>query len=176
MELAIPAPFDPTLAEQARAGDRRAFAALHARFAPMVHAVLLAKVPPQEADDLVQDVFLLALRKIGSLRDAGALGPWLCTLARNRAADFWRRGARDAELPEQIEAPGRDHAEAREALEAVKELPEAYRETLLMRLVEGMTGPEIAAATGLTPGSVRVNLHRGLKLLRHRLGLDEEER
>jgi RNA polymerase sigma-70 factor, ECF subfamily len=48
-------------------------------------------------------------------------------------------------------------------------LPEAYRETLMMRLVEGMTGPEIAARTGLTPDSVRVNLHRGMKLLRDAL-------
>jgi RNA polymerase sigma-70 factor, ECF subfamily len=45
-------------------------------------------------------------------------------------------------------------------------LPECYRETLTLRLVEGMTGPEIAAQTGLTPDSVRVNLCRGMKLLR----------
>ena len=51
----------------------------------------------------------------------------------------------------------------------MKSLPSAYRETLLMRLVEGMTGPEIAEATGLTPGSVRVNLHRGMKQLREKL-------
>lgn len=44
--------------------------------------------------------------------------------------------------------------------------PEAYRETLLLRLVEGLTGPEIAERTGLTAGSVRVNLHRGMALLR----------
>ena len=47
-------------------------------------------------------------------------------------------------------------------------MPEAYRETLVLRLVEGMTGPEIADRTGLTPASVRVNLHRGLKQLRER--------
>ena len=48
----------------------------------------------------------------------------------------------------------------------IRGLPEAYRETLIMRLVEGMTGPEIAARTGLTPESVRVNLCRGMKMLR----------
>jgi DNA-directed RNA polymerase specialized sigma24 family protein len=53
--------------------------------------------------------------------------------------------------------------------EIVKELPEAYRDTLLMRLVEGMTGAEIGERSGLTPASVRVNLHRGMKLLRERL-------
>jgi len=49
-------------------------------------------------------------------------------------------------------------------------LPEAYRDTLLMRLVEGMSGAEIAERSGLTPASVRVNLHRGMKLLREHLG------
>jgi RNA polymerase sigma-70 factor (ECF subfamily) len=41
---------------------------------------------------------------------------------------------------------------------------------LLLRLIEGMTGPEIAERTGLTPGSVRVNLHRGMQQLRQKLG------
>jgi RNA polymerase sigma-70 factor, ECF subfamily len=49
-------------------------------------------------------------------------------------------------------------------------LPETYREPLMLRLVEGMTGPEIAERTGLTSGSVRVNLFRGMQLLRERLG------
>ena len=51
----------------------------------------------------------------------------------------------------------------------IRSLPEAYRETLVLRLVEGMTGPEIAERTGLTAASVRVNLHRGMKMLREQL-------
>ena len=54
-------------------------------------------------------------------------------------------------------------------LDAIRALPDAYRETLILRLVEGMTGPEIAARTGLTHGSVRVNLHRGMQQLRAKL-------
>jgi RNA polymerase sigma-70 factor (ECF subfamily) len=54
-------------------------------------------------------------------------------------------------------------------LDVIRSLPAAYRETLVLRLVEGMTGPEIAERTGLTAASVRVNLHRGMKLLRERL-------
>ena len=59
-------------------------------------------------------------------------------------------------------------------LAAIRRLPEAYRETLVLRLVEGMTGPEIAERTGLTPGSVRVNLHRGMQMLREALGRSDE--
>jgi RNA polymerase sigma-70 factor (ECF subfamily) len=52
-------------------------------------------------------------------------------------------------------------------------MPDTYRETLILRLVEGMTGPEIAEQTGLKHESVRVNLHRGMKILRHKLGIEE---
>jgi RNA polymerase sigma-70 factor (ECF subfamily) len=47
---------------------------------------------------------------------------------------------------------------------------------MILRLVEGMTGPEIAEQTGLSAGSVRVNLHRGMKLLRERLGMAVKEK
>ena len=60
---------------------------------------------------------------------------------------------------------------ANEALRAIRRLPEAYRETLVLRLVEGLSGPEIASLTGMTPESVRVNLHRGMARLRDALGM-----
>jgi RNA polymerase sigma-70 factor (ECF subfamily) len=60
--------------------------------------------------------------------------------------------------------------QATEAIEAIQSLPESYREPLLLRLIEGYSGNEIAALCGLTPESVRVNLHRGFKLLREQLG------
>jgi RNA polymerase sigma-70 factor (ECF subfamily) len=72
----------------------------------------------------------------------------------------------------QAEGRTTNHAAEQEAaviLAVVRTLPEPYREPLILRLVEGMTGPEIAARTGLTHGSVRVNLYRGMQLLRERL-------
>jgi RNA polymerase sigma-70 factor (ECF subfamily) len=158
------------LVAAARDGDRGAFARLYARYAPMVHGLLLARVPREDADDLAQEVFLQALRRLPSLRDPDAFGGWLAAIARNRARDHHRRGEETVELP--AELPGRPHPEgaALAVLAAIRGLPEAYRETLVLRLVEGMTGPEIAERTGLTPGSVRVNLHRGMRLLREALG------
>lgn len=154
----------------ARGGDRIAFGRLYDRYERMVHGILLAWAPPSDVDDLAQDVFLLALRKLETLRDAGAFGAWLARIARNRAADHHRRSPQTTELTEDIAGPGSDGGEARAALDAIRTLPEAYRETLMLRLVEGMTGPEIADRTGLTPDSVRVNLHRGMKQLREKLG------
>ncbi len=164
--------------EAARAGDDEAFRLLYRRFAPSVHAVAIARAGPREAEDLVQEVFLAAYRGLSSLREAERFGPWVHAIARNAAADLHRRrSTRPAEepLPEDATpAPGGKDGEdgdlRRRVLDAVRVLPEAYRETLVMRLVEGMTGPEIAAATGLTHGSVRVNLHRGMALLRQSLG------
>src|SRR5215467_16094312 len=82
---------DSQLVEAARTGDRTAFGRLYDRYARMVHGILLARVPFSEVDDLVQDVFLLALPRLGSLRDATRFGPWLAAIARNRANDHHRR-------------------------------------------------------------------------------------
>lgn len=161
---------DEFLVRASRDGDRSAFGRLYTRYSRMVHAIVLARVPPGEADDLVQDVFMSAMRQLHALRDEHAFGGWLATIARNRA-NGWHRGTVElTELPEIVTRSTQEEEEdARRALAAVRSLPEAYRETLMMRLVEGMNGPEIAARTGLTPESVRVNLHRGMKLLREAL-------
>jgi len=163
------------LVETARAGDRTAFERLYELYAPLVHGVLLARVPYGEVSDLVQDVFLSAFRKLEALRDPARFGPWVAIIARNRAADFYRRARETEELHESLAQCASHEAEASEVLEIIRALPEAYRETLVLRLVEGMTGPEIAERTGLRPGSVRVNLHRGMALLRKRLGVKGEK-
>jgi RNA polymerase sigma-70 factor, ECF subfamily len=169
-EAVAPRHVDAGLVEAARHGDRTAFAALYSRYVRMVHGVLLASVPRLEVDDLVQDVFLTALRRLDSLRDSSAFPAWLATIARHRATDYFRRTSnREQELTEDVAAPVVDRDDAMAVLAAVRALPEAYRETLVLRLVEGMTGQEIASRTGLTHASVRVNLHRGMKLLRERL-------
>ncbi|QUW03973.1 sigma-70 family RNA polymerase sigma factor [Chloracidobacterium validum] len=166
-----------TVATAAQQGDVAAFERLYQMFAPMVHGLLLARLPLYEVDDVMQDVFFTAFRQLPALREPAAFGGWLAAIARQRSADFFRRthqtepldaasgitSAVDKRLDAQLDA--------RTVLGQIRQLPETYAETLTLRLVEGLTGPEIAAATGLTPDSVRVNLHRGLKLLRERLGL-----
>lgn len=155
--------------EAARRGDRGAFERLYDRYAGLVHGILLARVPRLEIEDLVQEVFLTVYRRLTTLRDPAAFPGWIAVIARNHATDHMRRAPRTEELPEDLASENPPEAEAKAILEIVRFLPEAYRETLILRLVEGMTGPEIAARTGLTPGSVRVNLHRGMTLLRERL-------
>jgi RNA polymerase sigma-70 factor (ECF subfamily) len=170
---------DTALVRAAQHGDRAAFGRLYERYAPMVHGVLLAKVPVSAVDDLVQDVFIRALRRLSSLRKHASFGAWLAAIARNLANDYHRRSAPEQQLPDDksqndIAAPQIGTEPRRQAaaiLNAIRSLPDAYRETLILRFVEGMTGPEIAARTGLTHGSVRVNLHRGMQQLRALLRL-----
>ena len=161
---------DAAVVAAARAGNRSAFGLLYERYARMVHGVLLARVPAHEVDDLVHDVFLQALRHLHSLRDTRAFGGWLCMITRNRATDYHRRPPASEELPDNLIGQRGPDPAALSALKAIRGLPEAYRETLILRFVEGYTGPEIAARTGLKPASVRVNLHRGMKQLREILG------
>lgn len=162
----------------ARRGDHEAFTALHRHFGRMVHAIVITRVGASEASDLVQDVFLQVFQKLSSLEEDHAFPAWLAQLARHRAARHVRDDRHDQPLDDepQLVAPDRSAApDAKKIIRALQALPEAYAETLAMRLIEGMTGPEIAERTGLTPGSVRVNLHRGMAQLRAKLGLQPAE-
>lgn len=162
------------LVEKICAGEREAFNEFYKIFAPMIHGIALARVPRDEVDDIVQNVFLLAYKNLHTLRDRAAVGAWLAMIARNRANEFYRRTKPTEELSEDLKHRDNRQTEAREILDAILGLPEAYKETLILRLVEGMTGAEIAERTGLKPESVRVNLHRGMKLLRQKLGVREQ--
>lgn len=172
-ERTTEAPVEIGLVKAVLQGDREGFAKLYDLYAPLVHGILLARVPRMEVDDLVQDIFLHAFNKLHTLRDESAFGPWIAMIARNRAVDFHRRSRTMVEITEELCGSDKQESKAAEILELIRSLPEAYRETLVLRLVEGMTGPEIATRTGLTAASVRVNLHRGMKLLREKLGVVE---
>ncbi len=157
---------------RARAGDRSAFGRIHQRFVAMVHSIVLAHAAPRDAADLVQEVFARALAGIERLRDDERIGAWLGAIARNVARESVRSRRPVAPLDEtRVPAPSSGDAreDAREVLEAIRALSPTYRETLVMRLVERMTGPEISERTGMTHGSVRVHLHRGMKLLTEEL-------
>lgn len=168
---------DAAYVAAARDGDRTAFGRLYERYARMVHGVLLAKVPVGDVDDLVQDVFIRALRRLSMLREPASFGAWLAAIARNVANDYHRQSVPEEPLTDDVSDQetqcGMSRPDTDEStvaiLEAVKSLSETYRETLILRLVEGLTGPEIASRTGMTHGSVRVNLHRGMEQLRAKL-------
>src|SRR5215813_10414635 len=83
-------------------GNREGFGQLYDLFAPLVHGILLARVPRAEVDDLVQDIFLHAYKKLHTLRDSSAFGPWIAMIARNRAVDYYRRSRETVEITDEL--------------------------------------------------------------------------
>jgi RNA polymerase sigma-70 factor (ECF subfamily) len=161
----------PELVRAAQHGDRSAFATLYERYTGMVHAIALSRLRGADVADAVQETFLRALRKLTSLREAGAFTAWLSTIARNVVHDVERCAeprAGDGEEPA-LEPTQEHEMDGAAARRAISGLPKAYRKTVTLRVLHGMTGPEIARRTGHSSGSVRVNLHRGMKLLRAKL-------
>jgi len=160
---------------RAQAGERPAFEALYREFARTVHGIALSICGREAADDVTQDVFVQAFSRLTDLRDPQAFPGWICTSARRAATSRVRTRRPEvaaeslADLPAPAKTPAETYAvrsAAGRALACLLQLPEAYRETLTLRLVEGLSGPEIAQRTGMTHGSVRVNLTRGMALLR----------
>ena len=82
---------DLDLVRAARAGDRVAYGELYRRYASMVHGVLLARVAPEDVDDLLQEVFLKAMTQITHLREDDHFGGWIAAIARHRATDHYRQ-------------------------------------------------------------------------------------
>jgi len=164
------------LVERACSGDGEAFNEFYRMFAPLVHGIVLARVPYDDVKDIVQEVFLAAYKNLDGLRDKNAVGAWLAKIARNHAAEYYRKARPTEELSEDLSGKHNPKAEAVEIMRTIRSMPETYRETLVLRLIEGLTGNEIAERTGLTPESVRVNLHRGMDQLRQKLGIEGVKR
>jgi len=168
------------LVPRAQRGDPTARQAVHEAFARVVHGIVLAHCGSRHAEDVTQEVFCSVFASLETLRDPAALPGFVCAAARNAALSVQRRQRRtppslpfdETVLAARSPSPA-VLAEQRELAERVlaciRALPDAYRETLVLRLVGGLSGEEIAERTGMTHGSVRVNLTRGMALLRPKL-------
>jgi hypothetical protein len=124
---------DESLVDAARDGDRGAFGRLYDLYARMVHGVLLARVPLGEVDDLVQDFFMMALRRLSTLREPGSFGAWLAAIARNLANDYHRRSVPEDRLADDASTgdigPGNTGGDFQDLaiaiLDAIRSLPPA---------------------------------------------------
>ncbi len=175
-------PSDAQLVARAQAGDERAFELLVRRHLRAAHAVATAVLgDPSEAEDVCQDAFLAALRKLDQCDPAEKFAAWLTAIVRNRAIDARRRRIvratqpLDEELSEYAHAPSNplhdaERAELRTMLErAVATLSPVQREVVVLHDVEGWKHAEIGALMGLAESTVRVHLFHARRLLRRRL-------
>ena len=177
---------EETLVLLARKGDRAAFEELVRRTSRLVFVRLYLETNDRHrAEDLLQDTYLLAFRSLDRLAEPAGFRAWLLTIAHNVAFDAARRAARHkrtpggrAESAELDRLPGRDPGPAAEAsraeqrrtvLAALASLPEEYRHPLALRYLAGADYETICTQLGLSNGSLRGLLHRGLQMLRRRL-------
>jgi RNA polymerase sigma-70 factor (ECF subfamily) len=174
---------EDTLVEQARGGDRAAFEELVRRTSRLLFArFYLETGDVHRAEDLMQETYLIAFRSVRKLTNAAGFRPWLLRIAQNLVIDAGRRDQLQkryclasghavssnsvAVSPEERAV----HSETRDqVLAALRSLPEEYRLPLTLRYLSGANYETICLQLGLTNGSLRGLLHRGLKMLRAQL-------
>jgi RNA polymerase sigma-70 factor (ECF subfamily) len=168
-------------------GEQDALCALWEANRRWVAAIILAHKPAwADTDDLLQDVASTLLRKIGQVRDPAAFAPWLKMVATNAA----RAASRDLSQRRKVSpiariGGGEDHLETlvgastaesaadrerlehgRRLLELSADLPEGYREPLLLRCVQGMSYTQIAQVLELPETTIETRIARGRRMLR----------
>jgi RNA polymerase sigma-70 factor (ECF subfamily) len=178
-------PSDEVLIRASQRGDRAAFEQLVRRSARLVYVRLyVATGRNGSAEDLTQETFLSAWRSIGQLSEPARFRAWLLTIASSVAADALRKNARlkrvGATAETEVLNDVADHstgpavaAEQREEIEravaALRALPEPYQLPLMLRYAGGADYQTMSRELGLSNGSLRGLLGRGMAMLRQRM-------
>jgi RNA polymerase sigma-70 factor, ECF subfamily len=167
---------DAVLAAAYRGGNERAAADLVARHARAVGRFLYSSgARESEVEDLTQEAFFRAFRRLESWREDASFRSWLFTIAGNLLKDEFRKQKRQRmlSLDDRELADTRDpHAvrvagESEERMQAgIAALPRLQREVFLLRVQQGFGYDEIAVALGTTPGAARVHYHHAVKRLK----------
>jgi RNA polymerase sigma-70 factor (ECF subfamily) len=177
---------EEALVRSARKGDRAAFEELVRRTSRLVFARLYLETgDAHRAEDLSQETFLVAFRSLGQVADPASFRPWLLKIAQNLVIDAARHDLRLKRAPpprEPVQTLDQladttprpedqlQREELREQVLAVlRSLPDEYRQPLTLRYIGGADYETISQQLGLSNGSLRGLLHRGLKLLRGKL-------
>jgi RNA polymerase sigma-70 factor (ECF subfamily) len=166
--------------EALAAGGRPGFGGVFARYERLVRTLVARTIgAPSDVDDVAQDVFVEAYRKLDTLREPSRLKGWLTALALNRARSWGRRRrveeralprlARADESADRAGVAAEAGEERARLLAALATLPGDTQAVVRLRYLDGLQAPEIGARLGLTPEAVRMRLSRALRVLRERL-------
>lgn len=164
-------------------GDRERFAPIVQRFGPLVAGHVRASgLKGSDLDDVVQQTFVRAWKKLPSLRDPRRFRGWLLTIASNLVRDFLGKRSRERTRMSDLQAVAPRVEEARTTQpsprisrlqELIPTLKESEREVLALRFAEGKNCRQIAELLGRNHATVRSILHRALKALRTQLEIEE---
>jgi RNA polymerase sigma-70 factor (ECF subfamily) len=174
---------DEELVRSAQTGDRSAFEELVRRTTRLVYARVYLEVGDRHrAEDLVQEVFMTAWRSIGQVTEPAGFRSWLLAVAQSVAIDHFRfEGRKRRAAPPREDShvldrtagggPGPEESMAREEDRArvraiLQSLPEEYRLAMTLRYIDGEDYETIGMQMGLSNGSLRGKLNRGMQLLK----------
>jgi len=177
-----------TLIERCRRGDPGAFEELYRTHAGRLYSVALRLVGnPADAEDLLQEIFLAAHRKLDTFRGESALGTWLYRLATNLCLDHLRsRTGRSRQVTDSMDdeqglfdvasSTLAEQTVTRMDLErALARLPEGCRAAFVLHDVEGLEHREVAEILGVAEGTSKSQVHKARLKLRAILGSQEKK-
>jgi len=171
------------LVERCRAGDLAAFEAIYRAHSGRLYSVACRVLGnPTDAEDMLQEIFLAAHRKLETFRGESALGTWLYRLAMNLCLDHLRsRATRSGQLTDALDDEyGLDDTGSRHLAErtvakmdlerAMAQLPEGCRTAFVLHDVEGLEHREVAEILGIAEGTSKSQVHKARMRLRAMLG------
>jgi RNA polymerase sigma-70 factor (ECF subfamily) len=145
------------------------------KFSGMVLGLCLAHTKHiYDAEDIMQEVFLKAFTKLGTLRDSTKARAWLCQIARRACVDYYRKRPKLQELPDDIPArPKSDDKPVTRLHAAVSRLPDGHREVITLYYLDGRKCARIAQVLGINEDAVRSRLVRARFALHNLLTEDQ---
>jgi RNA polymerase sigma factor (sigma-70 family) len=161
-------PRDEELVSRIKEGDTQSFDILVKAYFPKTYRKVQRLVPAEDAEDVTQDIFLNLVRSIDNFKGRSAFATWFNRIVANRVADYHRRMFRwksrfasEEEIPER--EPSHETNSKIEMEDLLMNLPEHYREVILMKLYHDLSFTEIASALGMTYEAARSRYRRGIK-------------
>jgi RNA polymerase sigma-70 factor (ECF subfamily) len=176
---AAPRADDRALLDRCRAGDLAAFEEIYRAHAGKLYSLACRMLGnPADAEDLLQEIFLNAHRKLDGFRGESALGTWLYRLATNQCLDFLRsRAARTSQVTDTLDDDPGEYEPGRRGLaeqtvtkmdleRALAKLPEGCRAAFVLHDVQGLEHREVAEALGIAEGTSKSQVHKARLKLR----------
>lgn len=169
---------DELLIQKFKDGSKEAFDVLYYRHLPKVFKRVRYVVPESDVEDVTQEIFIAALKSLPSFRGDSKFGTWLRTLTNHKVAEFYRRRSRKQEpqiapLSDAVSQVAGGTSQAMEdrifLQRALQNLPENYREVLLLRFAEDMQFNEIAEHTNQNLEAVKSLFRRAVAALRNHM-------
>jgi RNA polymerase sigma-70 factor, ECF subfamily len=180
--MAMNAVSDAQLASQAQQGDREAFLTLYNRYLNKVYSRVQSRIPVDDVDDVVQEIFIAAVRSLKSFEQRSQFSTWLYTIASRQIADFYRKRQRTINDDQTVSLDDIENtmASTQHSMEsmddqmiikrALEKLPEHYQEIIFMRLIDQLPFADIAVQRKQSIEAVKSLYRRAIQAIHEQVG------